>query len=219
MAEIKDWDVAAANNNDPSPDGAPEGMAPSGVNDVIRENMAVLARWKADNDGSLTSGGTADAQTLTANGTYSALARGDTFAFVPGAANTGACTLNVDSLGAQDIKMPDGSDPPAGALDTDSIVYVVYDGTHFILTAGDAANSLSSLTVTSDVDFSGATVSDLGTVTTADINGGTADGVVIGGATPAAGTFTALTASGDVAFDTDTLFVDESTDRVGIARC
>ena len=43
--------------------------------------------------------------------------------------------------------------------------------------------------------FNGTTIADLGTVTTADINGGTADGVTIGGGTPAAGTFTALTAN------------------------
>ena len=52
-----------------------------------------------------------------------------------------------------------------------------------------------TLTATSAISFSGATVSDLGTVTTADINGGTLDGVTIGGATPAAGTFTTATAT------------------------
>jgi len=41
----------------------------------------------------------------------------------------------------------------------------------------------------------GKTVADLGTVTTVDINGGTADAVVIGGASAAAGTFTVLTAN------------------------
>lgn len=39
-------------------------------------------------------------------------------------------------------------------------------------------------------------VTDGGTVTTMDLNGGTIDGTVIGGASAAAGTFTALTASG-----------------------
>jgi hypothetical protein len=52
--------------------------------------------------------------------------------------------------------------------------------------------------------------------TTANIDGGTIDGTVIGGTTPAAGSFTTLTASGDVNFDSGTLFVDESTSRVGI---
>jgi hypothetical protein len=52
--------------------------------------------------------------------------------------------------------------------------------------------------------------------TTANIDGGTIDGTVIGGTTPAAGTFTSLTASGDVNFDSNTLFVDASANAVGI---
>jgi len=52
--------------------------------------------------------------------------------------------------------------------------------------------------------------------TTADINAGTIDGTVIGGSTAAAGSFTSLTASGDVNFDSNTLFVDASANAVGI---
>ena len=44
----------------------------------------------------------------------------------------------------------------------------------------------------------GRTVADLGSITTVDINGGTADNVVIGGSTAAAGTFTSLTANDNV---------------------
>ena len=200
MAEIKDWDVAAANNNDPSPDGAPEGMAPSGVNDVIRENMAVLARWLGDTNGALTATGTADAQLLAPNRTVTAYARGDVYAFRPVADNTGACTLNVSSLGAKSIKTPIGTDPLAGALDTNSVATVIYDGTNFVLVSGAGSASFTTLTASGTVDFTGATVSDLGTVTTADINGGTIDGVTIGGASAGAGTFTDLTASGSVDF-------------------
>jgi len=54
------------------------------------------------------------------------------------------------------------------------------------------------------------------TATTADINGGTIDGATIGGASAAAGSFTTLTASDDVNFDSGTLFVDASANRVGI---
>lgn len=61
------------------------------------------------------------------------------------------------------------------------------------------------------------TVIEVGTSpSTIDINAGTIDGAVIGGATPAAGTFTTITGSGDLAVDTDTLFVDVSADKVGI---
>jgi len=50
-------------------------------------------------------------------------------------------------------------------------------------------------TVTSNGQSFSGTIANLGTVTTADINGGTVDGAVIGGASAAAGTFTTLTAN------------------------
>jgi hypothetical protein len=49
-----------------------------------------------------------------------------------------------------------------------------------------------------------------------DLNGGTIDGTVIGGTTPAAITGTTGTFSGDLTVDTSTLFVDASTNRVGV---
>lgn len=49
-----------------------------------------------------------------------------------------------------------------------------------------------------ELDAGAITFTDLGTVTTVDINGGTADGVTIGGSTAAAGTFTTLSASSTV---------------------
>jgi hypothetical protein len=85
--------------------------------------------------------------------------------------------------------------------------------------AGSIADSTGVVTLASSV------------LTTTDINGGTIDGAVIGGASAAAGSFTTLNTSGAVVFndagadvdfrvegDTDAnlLFVDASTDRVGI---
>jgi hypothetical protein len=61
-----------------------------------------------------------------------------------------------------------------------------------------ASQTLTNKTLTSPViggspTAAGATWTDLGTVTTADINGGTLDGVVIGGTSAAAATVTTLT--------------------------
>lgn len=61
----------------------------------------------------------------------------------------------------------------------------------------------------------GDTVASL-TVTTADINGGTIDGAVIGGSTPAAISGTTGSFSGNLTVDTDTLFVDAPNNRVGM---
>jgi hypothetical protein len=56
--------------------------------------------------------------------------------------------------------------------------------------ASAAAATVTDLTATGTVTFTGATVANGGAVTTVDINGGTIDGSVIGGASAAAGTFT-----------------------------
>lgn len=44
MTDIKTWSTSAGNNNAASPDGFPEGMAPSGVNNSAREVMAAIRR-------------------------------------------------------------------------------------------------------------------------------------------------------------------------------
>ena len=56
-------------------------------------------------------------------------------------ANTGACTLNVNELGAKDIKTPDGEDPFDSLITAGSIVTLVYDGTNFII---QSANGLKT---------------------------------------------------------------------------
>jgi hypothetical protein len=62
---------------------------------------------------------------------------------------------------------------------------------------------------------SGSTAASL-TITSADINGGTIDGTVIGGSTPAAISGTTGTFSGNLTVDTNTLFVDAANNRVGM---
>lgn len=42
---ISTWSTTAADNDAATPNGAPEGMAPSAVNDVIRQNMAAVRAW------------------------------------------------------------------------------------------------------------------------------------------------------------------------------
>lgn len=60
------------------------------------------------------------------------------------------------------------------------------------------------------------------TLTSPAISGGTINNAAIGGSTPAAGAFTTLSASGtlnvtgNATFDTNTLFVDASNNRVGV---
>lgn len=48
MADIQTWSTTAASNNSAAPDGFPEGMAPSGVNDAAREVMAAVKTFILD---------------------------------------------------------------------------------------------------------------------------------------------------------------------------
>jgi hypothetical protein len=93
-----------------------------------------------------------------------------------------------------------------GATTGDVIEIIVYD-----------VFSVFNNTVTGNFTVgNNLTVSGTSTLATVDINAGNIDGTTIGAATPAAGTFTTLTASGDVNFDSNTLFVDSSANAVGI---
>ena len=88
---------------------------------------------------------------------------------------------------------------------------------------GDASSdsittNAGTLTLGEDVTVSG-TFTDLGTVTTVDINGGTIDGATIGGSSAGAGTFTNLTSTGTVNLDSsgniDGITIGASTAAAG----
>ena len=194
MSNLFDYSQTPGSNNSTPPDGAPEGMAPSTVNNTIRQVMANLAgAFKV-----YTAGGTADAQTVTMDPALAAYSDKVRIAFIPVAANTGACTLNVNGLGAKSIKLLDGTDPPAGAFDTDMVAIVQYDGTDFAL----INTALLPVTMggTGSTTASGARTNlGLGTIATqnassVDIDGGAIDGTTIGASSAAAGTFTSVTA-------------------------
>lgn len=103
-------------NNDTPPEGWPENMDYSKVNDVGRQERVHLARHIRDANGTLTTAGTAPDYTLTLNrSSISSLGTpedGLIVGFTAHANNGGAATtLNVNSIGAKDLLNPDGSDP------------------------------------------------------------------------------------------------------------
>lgn len=129
MADVSQWSTTASSNNSASPNGAPEGMAPSGVNNVIRENMAAIAKWYSDSDGTLQSTGSSSAYVLTTNSTHAALADMPLVVFRANHASTGSSTLAVDGLTAKSIKKYHDVNLVAGDIETGQIVIVVYNAT------------------------------------------------------------------------------------------
>lgn len=77
----------------------------------------------------------------------------------PAGTNTGAATLNLNSLGAKNIVNVLGASVGAGTLRTGNPAFLVYNGTSFVLISEDAASGSFTGTLT------GCTTSPTGTVT------------------------------------------------------
>lgn len=83
---------------------------------------------KSWNEYAIDSVGT-DSYAITVAGVTSYV-EGQTFKFKAGTANTGACSLNVNGLGAKTIKKDVSSDLATGDILQNQIVTVIYDGTN-----------------------------------------------------------------------------------------
>lgn len=135
MADIaaSNWNEADASNSTAAPDGWPEGMAPSGVNDSGRAMMAATKRWY-DQTIPLVTGGTSTAYTLTYSVAPAQLYDGMTHLVQFNAVNGANPTLNVNALGAKPITFYCGGSWSTGTntmppfmLSIDQVVRVTYN--------------------------------------------------------------------------------------------
>lgn len=102
---------------------------------TARNNYAVVSQVQ---DSSFvygaTSGGSANAQTLTLSPAITAYAAGQRFSFLAGYTNTAAATLNVNGVGAKNIfNAATGAAIGAGEVVVGRAYEVLYDGTQFQL--------------------------------------------------------------------------------------
>lgn len=124
------WDETDANNTTAAPDGAPEGMAPSGINNVLRAHQGAVKRlynWLHPK----TTAGSAAAYTLSYSVAPGALVDGMSHLVQFHAANSASATLNVNALGAFPLHIlkPAGWGVlPANTVIADMICRVVYHG-------------------------------------------------------------------------------------------
>lgn len=126
------------------------GRATSTTRLVVDFRQIDMAQKKQVIDGSLVygapSGGT-DAYAITVSPAPIAYTAGMKFVFKTDVANTGAATLNVNSLGAVTIKKLGDQDLATGDIEAGQIVEVVYDGTNFQM--------LSQLAIAAQPKFGG----------------------------------------------------------------
>lgn len=96
--------------------------------------------------------GAADAYVITLTPAPSAYAAGQRFSFLAANANTGASTLNVNSLGTKTIKKLHDQDLEAGDIEASMIVDVVYDGTNLQM-LNPAGTNISAATASAVTTF------------------------------------------------------------------
>lgn len=136
------WNQTDASNTAAAPDGAPEGMAPSGVNDTMRAMAGAIKRFWVRINGTLTSIGSGNAYVLTYGVAPTAYVAGEVYTFITNVANTGAATLNINSLGAKAITKNGATALASGDIPSGAVVTVSYDGTRFQLLNPGPANAL-----------------------------------------------------------------------------
>jgi hypothetical protein len=127
---VQSWSQTAADNA--TADSAvnwAEGMAPSAVNNSARAEMASVAKYRDDTAGTLTTGGTSTAYTVTSNQVFGSLSEldGNELTIKFNATSGASPTLAVDGLTAKAIHSVEGTVIPTGALLADSIHRLTYD--------------------------------------------------------------------------------------------
>lgn len=155
--KLADLDLTFSNNTDALGQSTAGSANVSTIDTIFQKVLTLLALFYDEIGGTGTVGGTADAITLATNGTYvfQALASGLITAFKASGDNTGAATINVDSLGAKAIRRQGDSALSAGDIVADGIYLLRYDtaynssaGAWVLLNPTVSAGSISPATTT-----------------------------------------------------------------------
>ena len=114
-------------NNLPMSNYAHTGVA----NATVRTMYASAGQVQDSTSTYLTSTAGTDTMTALASLGMSAYVTGQRFSFIAPTTNTGACTLNINSIGIKSITKNGSTALVAGDITSGYIIYVIYDGTQF----------------------------------------------------------------------------------------
>jgi hypothetical protein len=119
--------TAASNGNIDATINYSEGQLPSTLNNSNRAEMAALASFRDDINGSLTTAGSSNAYTITTNIAFTALATGLMIAFKANHTNTGAATLAANGLTAKALRTQDDAALLPGQITNNGQYFAKYD--------------------------------------------------------------------------------------------
>lgn len=176
-SSIDDLSPTAASNG---PDGSVD--LPSAYDEYLRAHASFIRRIR---DGfefppMLSSVSGADTITATAPSVFTAYATGQRFSFVAAGANTGAVTLNINSIGANAVTKRGATALVAGDIASGAVCVVVYDGTQFQLVNVIGVSRSGDETIDGVKTFSSSPVVPTATTATQAVNKGQIDAIYRG---------------------------------------
>jgi len=168
---VYDHSLTPASNTTISGIDIDENNLPSTMNNALRQHLSDVLAVINDAGAKATTTGAADVQVLATESSIQALADGVILGFIAGYTNTGAATLNVDTLGAKAVVKAAGSALAAGDLIAGAAYLVVYDASQ----GSGSWMLLNASTVTTNANLTGHVTSTgnaaiLGAFTTAQLN-------------------------------------------------
>lgn len=141
-----------ASNSSASPNGYPEGMPPSGLNDSARATVGALQRFWNRMNGRYASTGTTPNYVLTPTVALAAYVTGERYSFRANFTCGATPTLNISALGAKNIKKFVNGTTKANLAANDIMsgqaVTVEYDGTDMLMVTPTAGLIDASTTAT-----------------------------------------------------------------------
>lgn len=208
---VQVWSTTASQNStsDTNINWA-EGMAPSQVNDSARAEMASVAKWRDDNNGTLVTGGSTTAYTVTSNQVEGALTSGYTIAVQFHATNDSSATLNVDGLGAKPLQVTAGTNLAGGEFPVGNTFRFTYSTTgtgQWIANGADALGSQPNIVTSVNITNAAVTFAKI-----QNLNATT----LIGNATTSAAVPTNITLGTNLSFSGTTLNAGNNTPVISV---
>jgi hypothetical protein len=164
MADISasNWNQTDASNTTAAPDGAPEGMAPSGVNNTIRA-MAGAIKRRYVRTTPATTAGTTTAFTLTYSVAPASYADGETFLVLFDQTCGSTPTININSLGAKTLKKFSGgswTDVSSSDIAANDVLWLYYHSSSGTMRIFGKASVWTSSPTTVYLDNTGLKIKD-----------------------------------------------------------